>query len=248
MLRIALPIALALALVANRTSAQSCRADFDSSGAVEVNEVILVVNEALGACAGQAATPTRGQRTATPTRTPTSPPADACPYRFNQAVSPDRFCNYFGSGDGPCSDPFLSGGGWITDGQAVIAILVDEFGDSVAIDARRTNPTTARVTSVALGPDFENPVSATGTLALPSTSRFTISFDIGTSCGRLSFDGDFDGLIGENAVRVESLAGLRRSLEQRAPKAPEAKPDQALARMTLRKFARRALPNFRRRQ
>ncbi|MDX2168065.1 MAG: hypothetical protein SF182_13410 [Deltaproteobacteria bacterium] len=241
MLRAAL-LATALLLAATRAPAADCRADFDASGSVEINELIQAVNEALNGCGGPAVTPTGRPRTATPT--PTEPPADSCPYRFNQAVGADRFCNYDGGATAPpCVEPFAAGAGWVTSGMDVLALMIDEFGTAVAVQARRTGPTAAKVNSIALGPDFDNPVSATGNLALPSGSRFTATFKTATGC-TVAFDGDFIGVLVDNAQRVRARAGLQQALGAhdeatatvQSAEAPARAMQSAIARQALRRF------------
>jgi hypothetical protein len=194
----------------------ACRADFNGSGAVEINVVISVVNEALEGCSG-AATPTKR---VTPTRTPTTPPAASCPYKFNQAVSADRFCGYSGpTTSGRCGDLLPSDSGWFTDGTDIYAILVDETG-SLAVIGTRTNPTTARVNSVSPGPDYEDVYDATGTISLPSTTRLTVTFDAGVECGTLTHMGTFESLLGSNAIGAQAgaagIASLTAELTQQA--------------------------------
>lgn len=192
-------------------AAQQCRADFNGSGAVEVNELIQAVNEALGGCSGGAATPT--SKPATPTRTPTVAPL-TCPYRFNQAVRPDRFCGYEGLVEPKNCDSFRAGGGWTTADTDVIAIFVDQLDQALAIEARRTSPTSARVTGISFGPDFAELFEATGMLSLPSGSRFVATFNAGGTCGTFTHDLSFFGLVGDNATSASGhpIAELRASL------------------------------------
>lgn len=189
-----------------------CRADFDGSGAVDINELIGAVNEALNGCDGGPGTPTRQP---TPTRTPTEAP-DTCPYRFNQAVDTDRFCAYEGRVTSQC-DPFDAASGWTTFETDVIVVSIDEFGFTIALDARRTNPTTARVYAISFEPDFE-PFEATGTLSLPSATRLGMNFSGGTTCGTFSSTSTFTGLVGDNAITasVGAFAGLRAAIVEKA--------------------------------
>jgi hypothetical protein len=191
--------AVALLVASRPALGAECRADFDGSGAVEINELIQAVNEALGGCGGSNPTPTRR---VTPTRTPTTAPAGSCPCKFNNAVSPDRFCGYFGpTTSRSCGDLLPSISGWTTDGTNVIAVLSDDTG-SIAVVGVRTNPTAATINSVSPGPDFSNFFDATGTMALPSNMRFTVGVDFGASCGKLTHTGDFQGLFGDSALRA----------------------------------------------
>ena len=177
-----------------RADAQRCRADFDASGAVEVNEIIQVVNEALAGCGGPAATPTR--RVATPTRTPT--PVVSCPFRFDDTVDSNRFCGYVGNADSACGAPFAVASSWITDGGDVIALLVSAV-DSIGVLARRTSPTAAAISGFAFGPDFDQFFTTTGTLSLPTDRQFRLSMRASAECGTLSHTGAFDSLLGEGA-------------------------------------------------
>lgn len=191
--------AVALFTMPTRSAVAACRADFNSSGAVEINEIIQVVNEALGGCSDAPATPTRRQPT--PTRTPTEAP-NGCPYRFNDAVSGDRFCGYFGpTTSARCGDLLPSGSSWTTNGTDVYAILVDNTG-SVGVIGTRSGPTSAKVDGVSPGPDFDQLFDATGTISLPSNARLTVAFDAGLDCGKLTHTGAFQSLIGDNALRA----------------------------------------------
>ena len=231
---------IAFLLVSVRdVEAAECRADFNGSGAVEVNEVIQVVNEALGGCGGSAATPTRPA--ATPTRTPTVAPS-TCPYKFNQAVSPDLFCGYDGNLTSGCA-PFPVGSAWTTSGTDVIALLVDNNGDSLAVAARRTSPTTAKVSSISFSPNFDESFTATGTVSLPSTSRLKVTFNAGGSCGTFVHDGTFASLIGDNAqtARAQTIGDLRAALRTQSGAAVSAAVgDDRLAR--IRALARSLRP------
>lgn len=191
------------ALLAVRTDAQMCRADFDGSGAVEINELIAAVNEALGGCAMGGRTPTPTRRAATPTRTPTTAPP-TCPFRFNQAVSADRFCSYVGEFTSTSCAPFAAVTGWTTSGTTVLAIFIDEFEFTVGVTATRTNPTTARVTSISFGPDFDDPIAATGTLSLPSNTRLGVSFAAGGTCGAFMQTAEFVRVIGSATAAVQA--------------------------------------------
>lgn len=81
---LALAVVIAVLGFHRPTYAQQCRADFDGSGAVEINEVIQVVNEALGGCGvtptiRPSATPTRTAPQATATRTERAPTGTPTP-------------------------------------------------------------------------------------------------------------------------------------------------------------------------
>lgn len=216
-MRSAILLCILLLLSSRPSSAQQCRADFDGSGAVEINELIQAVNEALGGCAGGHPTPTTR---VTPTRTPTSEPAGSCPYKFNEAVSPDRFCGYSGPTTSQnCGDLLPSSSGWTTNGTDVYAIVSDSTG-SLAVIGVRSNPTSATVDAVSPGPDFDQFFDATGTIAIPSNKRLTVAFNAGGSCGRISHTGTFDTLLGNAAIRAgldgESIGSLVAALTQRA--------------------------------
>lgn len=199
-------LAILLLTPSRSTLAQQCRADFDGSGAVEVNELIAAVNEALGGCGGGNPTPTRRTTpTRTPTRTPTIAPVSACPYKFNNAVTTDRFCGYFGpTTSRNCGDLLPSASAWTTEGTDVYAILADETG-SVAVIGTRSNATTVNVHTLSPGPDFNQFFNATGSMSLPSNTRFTVTVDIGANCGRLTHTGTFDSLLGDSAVRASAV-------------------------------------------
>ena len=200
-----------LLLVSRPVMAQQCRADFNGSGAVEINEIIQVVNEALGGCDGAAGTPTRQP---TPTRTPTAVP-NLCPYKFNDSVDPGHFCGYQGTTTSEHCAGFNSGGGWTTADTTVIAVFADPDGNTIALDATRTNPTTARVTGLSFGPDYQPVYQASGTVSLPSNTRLRAVFDAGGSCGKFTQELQFFGFLGDNAstASVGSIAQLRASLE-----------------------------------
>ena len=205
-----LVFSMIVALTPNATHA-ACRADFNSNGSVEVNELIQAVNEALNGCGDNPATPTR--RAPTPTRTPTPQPS-TCPYKFNQAVSPDLFCGYSGDFTSNC-DPFPVGSGWTTNGTDVLVLLIDNNGDSLAVESRRTSPTAATVSTISFSPNFDMVFAATGTVSLPSTTRLKVVFNAGGNCGRVTHEGTFFGLLGNNAqtAHEQSIADLRAALQ-----------------------------------
>lgn len=214
----AMSAAVLLIVMAGAAGGQQCRADFDSSGAVEINELITAVNEALAGCNGNGnATPTR--RVNTPTRTPTEAPAATCPYRFNQAVDSDRFCSYTGQLRSNCS-PFSVDTGWITNGTTVIAIAVDSAGDSLAVEGRRTNPTSATVSSLSFGPDFDEEFSATGTISLPAGGGLRFTFNAGGNCGTYTHDGSFVRLNGSSGAQAVGLGELRAAFSREVSGGP----------------------------
>ncbi len=229
-MRVWLLITLSFLLVPCRGArAAQCKADFDGSGAVEINELIAAVNEALSGCSGGGATPTR--KPATPTRTPTTAPADTCPYKFNQAVGTDRFCGYEGQVQPQHCDAFHGRSGWTTQSDEVIGLFIDDFGNSLALDSQRTSPTTARVTAISFGPDFEQAFDASGSLSLPSVKRFMATFDAGGTCGKYTQNGMFYDLLGDNAVRAAmGIAGLRAELRQQFSAAAVVRDDGRAAR------------------
>ena len=184
-----------------------CRTDFDQSGAVEINELIQAVNEALGGCDGPVPTPTA--------------PATTCPYQFNDAVGSDRYCGYDGSIGSPVCSPLGAVSAWGTDDLAVLVVFTDGEGLTVALEGRRTNPTTARVSALSFGPDFDESFEATGTMSLPSNRRLMVTFNAGGSCGTITLAGDFYGLEGTNAqTSAPSLGALRKSLAGRGVSDP----------------------------
>ena len=174
-------------------AAQQCALDLNGDRMTTVNELIVAVNQALSGCPGGPV--------ATPTRTPI--PAGGCPFDFNHnnSRSGDDFCAYFGptSGMPGCGVSTSVSGGWFGNG-ATITGLITNGTTSFALTATKTSATSARVTTVALGPDFDNPVAATGTLSLPSSRRFTESFDSGVRCASLGFDGTFTAVIHATAA------------------------------------------------
>jgi len=181
--------------------AAQCKADFDGSGAVDVSEVIQAVNEALNGCGGAQPTATKkGAKTPTPTRTPTEPPAAACPYRFNQAVTADRFCGYGGTLADNCGDNESGvASGWTTSGTVIISIVDDGSSTQLAVYGTRTGPTTGSITNIAFSPDYDPAYSASGTLSIPSGPEFNIDVVTGTSCGTISVRGSFVQLLGDSA-------------------------------------------------
>jgi hypothetical protein len=242
-------LAVVLLLFAAQPAAAQCCGDCDGNGEVAINELIGAVNVALGGCdGGPNATPTHTVQQPTPTRTPTAAPA-VCPYKFNQAVTSNQFCSYDGTGDvAECTDPFGSSAGWVTTDTDVLALLIDEFGDMVAVSAKRTSPTAARVTSLAFGPDFDEVLTATGNIAIPSNTRMTVSADLHRNCGQITFGGDFAEIITNDGARGRArFGGLRRVIDGANQAASEpASPIPAAAREMLQRFARRAVPNAQR--
>ncbi|MEO8604815.1 MAG: hypothetical protein ABI629_19770 [bacterium] len=164
-------------------------------------------------------------------------------------MTSERFCGYVGDTNGPCTGTFVSGAGWATDGTAVTLILVDPSGATLGVDAQRMNQTTAKVKAVALGPDFSDPVAASGTVAIPSNTRLTVNFDLGTDCGVLTYAGTFDGLLGANAVTTESVAMLRQVLKSSGQPTPSADVSGGMvrrARAVLEAYNFQRRPDFRR--
>ena len=193
----------------DRASAQ-CRADFDSSGAVEINELIAAVGEALSGCGSGPATPTRRQPT--PTRTPTNPPSDRCPSKFNDAVDADRFCGYFGQVTSPRCQSFPVGSGWTTEGQDVVALLADTTG-TIGVFGVRNSPTRVTVDSVAFGPDFDEFFNATGSMNLPNNRTLAVTAAFGSECGALTHNGTFEELLGGSAgASVGGLLSFRAEM------------------------------------
>lgn len=193
-------LAILLALIPAPALGQSCPGDVNGDRVVTVNELIAGVNSALNGCGGAAPTPTR---TATPV-------PDACPFRFNQAVSSDQACAYSGTADGSCGNFGDVASSWITLGTEVIAIMVDRSG-SLAISARRASPTSATVYEIAPGPDFTNTMPTTGTLSLPAADRFRASIR-STNCGTVVHDGAFIGVLDGDAARVAGRMSLTRAV------------------------------------
>jgi len=188
-----------------RAQGAPCRADLNGNGHTDVSDLVAAVGEVLNGC-GDAVQPSP---------TPTQPAAgDTCPYKFNQAVTADRFCGYTGPAQTTCqSGDFEISSGWTTADTDVIAIVADRSG-AIGIDARRTSPTMASVTSIAPGPNFDTPVAATGSLSLPSASQFNVGFSTSSSCGNLTHQGTFVMLLGGGGSKAAqpSVEALREAL------------------------------------
>lgn len=195
-------LAVTVLVPAQRAAAQACRADFDASGAVEINELIAAVNEALTGCDGATATPS-----VVPSPTPTVQPADPCPWQFDQLVTPnDDFCRYVGTGDSDCTEPYRAETAWTTRGDEVFAIIISAQG-VLAVVADRTAATSAAVKSVAFGPDFQDVYTTTGTLTLASSRAMQFSIQgLISECGTLVLDADFIGLANAPTATTASVA------------------------------------------
>ncbi len=187
---------------------QECRADFNSNGSVEISELITALNEALNGC-GSVATPTRRQPT--PTRTATPVP-DACPFRFNQAVS-EVFCYYEGTAESACAFFGTFGSGWVTEGQNVFGVLTDGV-ETFTVVGRRTSPTSATVSAVILD-DEEFP--ATGTMALPDARTFRVRFNGGGNCAPFEHTGNYQEVIGEVADTRQGVRAMFDAGEAATP-------------------------------
>ena len=115
------------------------------------------------------------------------------------------------------------GSGWTTSGTNVLVLLTDNNGDSIAVESRRTSPTAATVGTISFSPDFDMVFAATGTVSLPSTTRFKVVFNAGGNCGTVTHNGTFFGLFGNNAqtAHEQSIADLRASLQSQVGAAAE---------------------------
>jgi hypothetical protein len=65
------------------------------------------------------------------------------------------------------------------------------------------------VTNVAFGPNFTPQYQATGTMDLASGQQFAFNYDLGVSCGTLSFSGSFAQLSSPAA-----LSAVRDAMRQ----------------------------------
>lgn len=252
-MRLGFVLASLLLLSAAHAEAQCC-GDCDGNGEVAINELVGAVTRALDGCNDAPATPTR--RPGTPTRTPTEPPAASCPFQFNDAVSADDpFCQYFGSADSACVAPYDAVTSWTTSGTDVFGLVIADAG-VLGVVARRTSPTSAAVQSIALGPDFENFYTTSGTLSLPNAraARFSIRA-LDSACGTLVHDGEFVGQVNTFIAATSVVAdafGLGTIPHGSAAGSianDQGYREQLRALLTgLRDFRRRQLPNFQHRK
>lgn len=155
-MRLLAPLLLLLIATAPDARAQECRADFDASGAVEINEVIQAVGEALNGC---------GQPT------PTQSPTFDCPVLFTGDNRPDDspVC-VFTQETGPCEDtefPFY------TDGSFVIVYLTIGDGVTSYYGANVVSPTTATFFGRWTADDLSDFRSARGSATLGNRLRLT---------------------------------------------------------------------------
>lgn len=227
----------AAVLMVTASAHGQCVLDINGDQQTSIDELIRAVNHALGGCGAVGRTPPTARstatrtptrtvtrtstpvstntRTVTPTRTVTLTPVTECPFRFNDTVT-DRFCLYTGPAETSCNGSIGTiGAGWTTLGTQVLAVIVDRAGNAIAIAATRTSATGARVTEVASGPDFDPFIDATGSMALPSRSRFDFDFDTSVTCVNVAFMGQFAAIsepdnlaaIGDVAQAIRAATG-----------------------------------------
>ena len=195
-----LTVAVAIAAFADSSGAQQCALDLNGDKRTGVDELVTAIGEALNGCPGGA--------TSTPTRTPTPPAVEQCPFDFNDDNFLEPFCTYTGTLSTTCYGSEASLGGWSSNGSTVISVLTNTNSTSIAWIAVKTGARSARIQGIAFGPDFDTEYPATGSLSLPSATRFTGSSDSGVSCTDLSFAGTFFAILGGTAAtEPDTVAG-----------------------------------------
>ena len=142
--------AVMMSLVISSGAGAQCLGNFNDSGAVEINELIIAVNNSLSGCSGEP-TPTPG--------------GDTCPIDFSDDNTangtPD--CFYVGSWNQSCGDDDLEAR-WISDGidadgedDLVVIELLGFEPDFLFLAADVTSPTSAQLFAwfTVLNPDAE---------------------------------------------------------------------------------------------
>jgi hypothetical protein len=218
-MRIAIVAALAL-MLGSRATAQQCTLDTNGDKRTSIDELVTAIGEALNGCpGGPAPTATKkGTATKVPTKTPTEVPGDRCPYDFNDDTSGDDhpICGYDGTLATSCFGSGEALGAWSSDGRTVISILIDSSG-SLGYVATKTNATSARITGVALGPDFDVVYPENGTMTLPSARAHNVTAGRSSECTDVSYRGTFTEIAGASAAEHAVLSGVVGSLGVRQP-------------------------------
>lgn len=222
--------AVMMSLMISSGAGAQCLGDFNDSGAVEINELIIAVNNSLSGCSGEP-TPTPGGET--------------CPIDFSDDNTangtPD--CFYVGSWNQSCGDDNLEAR-WISDGidndgqdDLVVIELLGFEPDFLFLAADVTSPTSAQLFAwfTVLNPDADDLFDLSGTATLPNAQAMTITSDGDFSIDECDFV-RYDGVLidsTQGALRRGSVANLQLSRP-------------ALERLREMRAARRAKPNFQR--
>jgi hypothetical protein len=221
MMKFVVGVVIVLMLV-NRTSGQ-CVLDLNHDDATTVDEIIIAINQAIDGCPGsQPTTQPTSNSTATPIPTPTNPPSGACPFDFNNNNANNTFCGYAGPLTNSCHGTATVAAGWQSNGSSIATVLADQSG-SIGLVATKTSATSGRVVSVAAGPDFNQSISASGTVSLPSAQQFNVSFNSAASCVDGSLAATFVKLLTPSqatalgSAPVAAIASLIAGQEQALP-------------------------------
>lgn len=182
-------VVLASLLVAAPAKAQ-CLGDFNSSGAVEINELVTAVNNALSGCGGD------------PTPTPSG---NACPYRFtDRRNGMGPFCAYLGPFNTECGIDLTCS--WATNGDLLVALCNTQ--PFAAFGAMVTGAGAAALTDFSLD-SFQTSDPVGGTISVDSSGRLAISptfppLTVG-GCNFVAYLGEYTGTIGTGAASTQTL-------------------------------------------
>ena len=217
--------AVAISLLVTSSAGAQCLGDFDLSGEVEVNELVIAVGNLLDGCADS----------------PT--PTMQCPINFSndntEEGTPD--CFYIGRWNQSCGADDLEAR-WISDGidddgeADLVVVELIGFEPGLFLAAEVTSPTTADLFAWFTNPNPQpdDLMDTSGTVTLnaagnlvidPTTSPFQIDM-----CDVVRYEGTLTEVVQPNA--------LRRSSVQLSPAASQS--------LRARRAAVRLRPNFER--